>query len=117
MRFPPNSRNRRQMATILFIGLEGRGPRQLEAIVQARGHRVLHASDGEPFAPDAVFFDGDEAQFLRVFAAIRELAPEVPVIVVTQNPTEGKWLDAIEAGAADYCGAPFETVQVGWILD
>jgi hypothetical protein len=31
-------------------------------------------------------------------------------------PDPAQWLNALEAGAADYCGAPFETVQVRWIM-
>ena len=26
------------------------------------------------------------------------------------------WLDALEAGASDYCAAPFEPAQIRWVL-
>jgi DNA-binding NtrC family response regulator len=41
----------------------------------------------------------------------------IPVIVVTRNPETREWLDAMEAGAFDYCSAPFEPRQLQWILD
>jgi DNA-binding response OmpR family regulator len=75
---------------------------------------VLRAVAGQSYIADAVFCDGDDARYRSV---IRNLHARLPLIVVTQNPTEGKWLDAIEAGAVDYCSAPFEPIQVRWILD
>ena len=49
-------------------------------------------------------------------ARARQLYPETPVVVVSRLPEVEGWLDALEAGAADYCAAPFELVQVNWIL-
>ena len=43
--------------------------------------------------------------------------PHVPVVVVSRLPDTGDWLDSLEAGAADYCAPPFETVQLRWLLD
>ena len=41
----------------------------------------------------------------------------IPVIVVTRTPETREWLDAMEAGAFDYCSAPFEPRQLQWILN
>lgn len=106
------------MATLLFVGLESPGHRKLESVLQAEGHRVLRAAAGQSYIADAAFCDGDDGErYSTVLSDIRASLPGLPVIVVTQNPTEKKWLDAIEAGAADYCSAPFEPIQVRWILD
>ena len=35
---------------------------------------------------------------------------------ITRLPDVPRWLDALEAGARDYCGAPFECIQLRWIL-
>jgi len=43
--------------------------------------------------------------------------PHIPVVVVSRLPETDDWLDALEAGAADYCAAPFEPVQLRWLLD
>ena len=43
--------------------------------------------------------------------------PHVPVVVVSRLPETDDWLDALEAGAADYCAAPFEPVQLRWLLE
>jgi hypothetical protein len=37
--------------------------------------------------------------------------------VVNRFPENGRWLDALEMGAADYCGAPFENVQINWLVN
>ena len=36
---------------------------------------------------------------------------------VSRFQDTAEWLDAIEAGASDYCAAPFETAHIQWILD
>jgi DNA-binding response OmpR family regulator len=42
--------------------------------------------------------------------------PRLPVVVVSRLPEVRSWLDALEAGAADYCAAPFESIHLDWIL-
>jgi hypothetical protein len=42
--------------------------------------------------------------------------PRLPVVVVSRLPDVAGWLDALEAGAADYCSAPFESIHLNWIL-
>jgi PleD family two-component response regulator len=42
---------------------------------------------------------------------------QVPVVVVSRLPDVDGWIDALEAGAADYCASPFEEVQVRWLLE
>jgi DNA-binding NtrC family response regulator len=38
-------------------------------------------------------------------------------VVVSRHPEISDWLDSIEAGATDYCAAPFENAQVKWIVE
>lgn len=52
-----------------------------------------------------------------VVSQLRKTNPQAHIVVVSRHPEVTDWLDAIEAGAADYCAAPFETSQVRWILD
>jgi DNA-binding NtrC family response regulator len=42
--------------------------------------------------------------------------PELPVVLVNRHPENSRWLDALELGAADYCGAPFEPTQLRWLV-
>lgn len=41
----------------------------------------------------------------------------VPVVIVSRNADTSQWLDAIEAGAADYAAPPFEPCHLRWILE
>lgn len=48
--------------------------------------------------------------------AVSANSPNVPVIAVSHRGEVHEWLDAIEAGAADYCSTPFEPMHLKWIL-
>ena len=37
--------------------------------------------------------------------------------MVSRFPEVSEWLDAMDAGASDYCASPFEPAQVRWILE
>jgi len=43
-------------------------------------------------------------------------ARSIPVIVVTEHPDVEEWLNAMDAGAADYAAPPFDRKQMAWIL-
>jgi DNA-binding response OmpR family regulator len=48
---------------------------------------------------------------------VRAERPTLPFVVVTRIPETGEWLDALEAGATDYCSAPFESRQINWLME
>ncbi|HEY3441126.1 MAG TPA: hypothetical protein VGK29_10260 [Paludibaculum sp.] len=70
-------------------------------------------------APDAM--PGARIVFCAAESGVLQQAllqfPHVPVVVVSRLPETDDWLDALEAGATDYCAAPFEPVQLRWLLD
>ncbi len=41
----------------------------------------------------------------------------LPVVVVSRLPEVSEWLDALDAGAADYCAAPFEHQHMSWLIE
>ena len=51
------------------------------------------------------------------FHAAKSMFPHLPVIVVSRLPETDEWLDALEAGAADYCAAPFEMIHLRWLIE
>ncbi len=61
-------------------------------------------------------FSSFSRDFLALLAATSSGPRKVPVVVVSRCPEVKEWLDAMEAGAADYCAAPFEHRQLEWIL-
>ena len=67
--------------------------------------------------PDIVFCPASPSRFKRTLEAVKRLRPGLPVVVVSRLPEVSEWLDAMDAGASDYCASPFEPAQVRWILE
>jgi DNA-binding NtrC family response regulator len=64
-----------------------------------------------------VFCSAERQTYTLLLNLIKREGLEVPVVVVSRHPQADEWLDAIEAGAADYCSPPFEAFQISWIID
>jgi DNA-binding NtrC family response regulator len=65
-------------------------------------------------SPANIIFCGAD---VNVVSELRSANPEASIVVVSRHPEVSDWLDSIEAGATDYCAAPFETSQVRWIVE
>ncbi len=65
-------------------------------------------------SPAQIIFCGANTE---VVSDLRRTKPEAPIVVVSRHPEVSGWLDSIEAGASDYCAAPFESAQLEWILE
>lgn len=61
-----------------------------------------------------VIFCGPGAE---IVSKLRQTQPDASIVVVSRHPEVSGWLDSMEAGATDYCAAPFEFAQVQWILE
>ena len=103
------------MANILLLGLDRPMADDLVEVLQQLGQSVQTAALGsgalECGDVNLVFADSDNLR------AIRRTRPDLPVVVVSRLPEVSAWLDALEQGAVDYCGAPFERKQVSWVLN
>jgi hypothetical protein len=76
---------------------------------------VQSASETDPCLRGAnVIFCGADK---KTVTTLRSQHPKASIIVVSRHPEVGDWLDSIEAGATDYCAAPFDSTQVQWILE
>ena len=114
-------------ARILVMGLEQSLTRELgDALEQAHvDHSLLalssHCSESEPPVDwnevDIVFCPSRPDELDVVLRTVAQAKPGIPVVVISRLPEVSQWLDAIEAGAADYCAAPIEAVQVRWLLE
>jgi DNA-binding NtrC family response regulator len=94
------------MARILLLGLEHSLTEDLHQALIQLGHCVQLATlESRAFAP---------SMDLRAILGTRT---DLPVVVASRLPEVNAWLDALQDGAADYCGAPFEATQLGWILN
>ena len=83
------------------------------SIVSVNGER---SNDNlSPHDPNSriIFCGADTA----VVSKLRASHPSSPIVVVSRHAEVSNWLDSIEAGATDYCAAPFEASQVQWIVE
>ncbi len=112
-------------ARIVLLGLEEGLAGELEAVLKSQEHTVF----AEPYHPpsecprllrkigaDVVFCPAERNRYLALLNALKRESEPTPVIVVSRVPEVAEWLDAIEAGASDYCTAPFEPTHIAWIL-
>ena len=103
------------MARILLAGLEAAMADELSRVLRQLGQTVhtTAAGGGAPVPGDIELIFAPEADLVGT----QRSHPGVPVIVVSRLPEVSAWLWALEQGAADYCGAPFEARQVRWALN
>jgi hypothetical protein len=112
--------------TILLFGLEAPLASELAGVLAGPDRTLVSAS----FSPTAggmrkaipagagmVFCPADQRCYRLLLDFIRRERPDLPVVVVSRRAEVSDWLDAIEAGAADYCSPPFEPAQVRWIVE
>jgi CheY-like chemotaxis protein len=104
------------LAQIILSGLEWRTEQDLARVLTGQGHQIALGWEGALASADALFCSADNPGYPALLGEVRTLRPDLPVIAVTGLPEQAKWLDALEAGAADYCCAPFETAQLACLL-
>ena len=109
------------MSHVALLGLPEDLGSQLTRVLLEESHQVSRKrflSDLSRLpAASAVFISGDNPEYRRTLALLRESHPHLHVIIVTRQSDAWHWLDALDAGASDYCGAPFERIQLRWILE
>jgi DNA-binding response OmpR family regulator len=66
---------------------------------------------------DIVFAAGDGKRYVPLLRKVREAFPALPFVVVTRIPETADWLDALEAGATDYCSGPFDPRHMSWLME
>lgn len=109
------------MAKIVTIGLDQSAAFQLGRALGTDRHEIDHKPKNtrveEVINADIVFANGDGKHYLPLLKQVRKTYPGMPFVVVTRTPETSDWLDALEAGATDYCSAPFEARHLSWLLE
>ena len=107
------------MAKVVLIGVEPTAAEHIKKTLTVERHEVesrpAFCSEALPEA-DIVFAGGAPEEYLSLLKRVREEKPGLPFVVVTRLPETREWLDALEAGATDYCSAPVETRQIQWMM-
>ena len=108
------------MAKVILIGLEQSAASQIGRALAVE-HEISNKPRNTPLTEvldaDIVFANGDGKQYMRLLKSLRAERPSLPFVVVTRLPETSDWLDALEAGATDYCSAPFEPRQMHWLME
>jgi DNA-binding response OmpR family regulator len=106
---------------MILFGLESDLADSLARILQHDGHHVqmTRSMDSMPHHAGVhiVFAGGDGPDYRETVRNLVDRCPAIPVVMVNRVPENSRWLDALELGASDYCGAPFEQIQVRWLVD
>jgi DNA-binding NtrC family response regulator len=115
---------------VLLLGFERALHAQLAKILSQQNHAVwaqpfssrsrsIEASLGklEKTPADVICCPADPETYPLVIAAVKQRHPQVPVVVVSTDPNTSEWLDAIEGGAWDYFGLPFEAAHILHVLE
>src|SRR5689334_10874574 len=113
-------KGRWNMASILMLGLENDMAEQLSQVLRQDGHIVETANSVERaiqhHGAEIVFAGGDGPEYTYLLRKLASSRPDLPVVLVNRHPQNSRWLDALELGAADYCGAPFESTHMRWLV-
>jgi len=109
------------MASVYLIGLDQAIATQISRALAVERHRIEQKPQSVPARElidvDIIFAGGEPAQYLSLLRRVRDERPGLPFVVVTRVPETKAWLDALEAGATDYCSSPFESRQIHWLME
>jgi DNA-binding response OmpR family regulator len=109
------------MPKVVLTGLEQLAAIHICRVLASEGHQIEEKSRdvvvSDLLDADIVFAGGEPACYLSLLRGLRAARPSVPFVVVTQVPETREWLDALEAGATDYCSAPFESKHLRWLME
>ena len=109
------------MAKVVFVGIEHALAVPIARALAVERHQLEQKPQNavvlDILDADIVFAGGEPKHYLSLLRKVREARSTLPFVVVTRVPETNAWLDALEAGATDYCSAPFETRQIHWLME
>jgi DNA-binding response OmpR family regulator len=109
------------MANVFLIGLEEATAAQISCALATQHHRIEQKSWNVGILDltdvDIIFAGGEPSDYLSLLQRVREVWPVRPFVVVSRIPETMAWLDALEAGADDYCSLPIEERQIHWLIE
>ncbi len=113
-------------ANVVLFGLKDGLASQLGAVLSherqaVHAHSYLSTSECltliEQLGADLVFCSAEPSYSVELLKALRQKNPGVAVVIVSECPEVSAWIDAIEAGASDYCAPPFRPADIQWIIE
>ena len=71
----------------------------------------------ERIQADVVFCNSEPREYQALLNEMKLRGMRLPVVVVSRLPEVSEWPDALDAGAADYCAAPFDHQHMSWLIE
>ena len=109
------------MPNVYLVGLERSVADQISRIVSIERHAVrerpYNVNLRELLDAGMIFAGGEPALYLSLLRRVRREMPGVPFVVVSLANGTMAWLDALEAGATDYCSLPVQRRQIQWLME
>jgi len=109
------------MANVFLIGLREEVAGQIDRVVSTERHTVYRKRHsvgiGELSDAGIVFAGGSPGLYMPLLWRVRKELPMVPFVVITDTSDTTAWLNALEAGATDYCCAPIARRQIQWLME
>lgn len=111
---------------IILFGLDDDLAENSRKVLAEQGHVVfdfpyLPAAQAltviEQIQANFVFCAAEPEIYTALLTAIRQNTAGLPLVVVSRVPETSAWLDALQAGASDYCAPPFESASMRWMLE
>src|ERR1051325_3250391 len=103
------------MASIVLLGLDKDLAESLQTVLDPQEHNILITNDASRASgAELVFAAGDDPCYRETVRRLTGAVLRSAVIVVSRHADSARWLDALEAGAADYCSVPLEPIQMRW---
>ena len=112
------------MAKVALIGPEqAAAAEHLSRLLALDSHQIIQYQwedtlIRELLDADIVFAVGEPTYYMPLLRRVREARPSMPFIVVARITETKEWLDALQAGATDYCStADIEARQLRWLME
>jgi DNA-binding NtrC family response regulator len=113
-------------SNVVLLGLAEDLASESGRVLSEQGHKVysfplLSASSAlnvlKQVHADLVFCPAEPERYNLLLDAITQKMTGLPLVVVSRHPDASAWLDALQAGASDYCTPPFESIHMRWIME
>lgn len=113
-------------SNVVLLGLADDLATESRRVLSEQGHKVYSFPLLSPASAlkvleqvhaDLVFCPAEPERYNLLLDAITQKMSGLPLVVVSRHPDTTAWLDALQAGASDYCAPPFESIHMRWLLE
>ena len=109
------------MANILLVGLPSDTAadfvRKLEPLRPSITSQPYPSRSMDVSHVDLVLACSDDCRCRSLLRQVHRQRPELPFVMVSSMADDSKWIEALEAGATDYCRTDIDPSHLRWIVE